>query len=470
MITDDFALPTRGEAEHLLAGLARLIRLRGVETFVAAPLLLADPQYFPDRVAPRAEGVAVLLRRLLAYAGLIPKRLIIEIYASGHADPHVEHDAGHENAAAWFMDMEDGVYRFGVRETELSDEQALIGTLGHEVAHAYRAHHRLAVPSRDVEEQLTDLTTVYLGFGVFTLESSYQFKTGHYNSQGERLLYERQGRGYLRPGQLAYLLGAQLVVRGAREDLLEIALASLSRNHGEAVRRAVAELREDEAGLLHGLGLPPSTDWPSPHRLEDALVPLPDAAVVIRDRAKSVRDHADAEKIAFRVAGTRVIAGLLLGLALGSSIALVSDMQLWFWPCLLGFTTVGAWLGRERAAPACSSCGHTVRVDAPRCHFCEVALVGDIATKLDLFEAEDRYRAAERKRLAEARRTAAPLEQRCPLCEWAPLASDRWLCTCGHRWNTFDTGGRCPDCDKLWETTWCLRCHKPSPHGDWYPS
>lgn len=87
MITEDFALPTGGEAQHLLAGLARLIQLRGPETFVAAPLLLAEPQYFPDKVPPRAKGVAVLLRRLLAYAELEPRRLSIEIYSDVEWQP-----------------------------------------------------------------------------------------------------------------------------------------------------------------------------------------------------------------------------------------------------------------------------------------------------------------------------------------------------------------------------------------------
>jgi len=35
-----FALPGDEEADYLLAGLAKLIRQRGVETFVSAPLLL----------------------------------------------------------------------------------------------------------------------------------------------------------------------------------------------------------------------------------------------------------------------------------------------------------------------------------------------------------------------------------------------------------------------------------------------
>src|SRR5687768_4896596 len=104
------------------------------------------------------------------------------------------------------MGIEDGVCRFGVSDATLSDAEMLIGTLGHEAAHAYREHHGLVVVSRDVEEQLTDLTTIYLGFGFFTLQSSFQFKTGHYDTSGQRLLYERKMLGYLRPGHLAFLL------------------------------------------------------------------------------------------------------------------------------------------------------------------------------------------------------------------------------------------------------------------------
>jgi hypothetical protein len=33
---------------------------------------------------------------------------------------------------------------------------------------------------------------------------------------------------------------------------------------------------------------------------------------------------------------------------------------------------------------------------------------------------------------------------RCPLCDWSPRKEDKWFCSCGHMWNTFDTGGVCP--------------------------
>jgi hypothetical protein len=57
---------------------------------------------------------------------------------------------------------------------------------------------------------------------------------------------------------------------------------------------------------------------------------------------------------------------------------------------------------------------------------------------------------------------------RCPKCEWKPRKRDRWQCQCGHRWNTFDTGGVCPACLRQWSDTQCLQCHQWSPHSDWY--
>ena len=57
---------------------------------------------------------------------------------------------------------------------------------------------------------------------------------------------------------------------------------------------------------------------------------------------------------------------------------------------------------------------------------------------------------------------------RCPRCAWEPRREDRWMCRCGHVWNTFDTGGVCPACRYAWEHTRCLRCHEWSPHRDWY--
>jgi len=62
---------------------------------------------------------------------------------------------------------------------------------------------------------------------------------------------------------------------------------------------------------------------------------------------------------------------------------------------------------------------------------------------------------------------------RCPLCAWEPQADDRWVCSvCNTKWNTFDTHGRCPTCNKVYEDTACSKrkggCGQMSPNSDWY--
>jgi len=66
------------------------------------------------------------------------------------------------------------------------------------------------------------------------------------------------------------------------------------------------------------------------------------------------------------------------------------------------------------------------------------------------------------------RKALADLGHACPLCGWSPNKQDLWSCTCGHAWNTFDTGGVCPGCMHQWTSTQCLACGRGSPHSDWY--
>ncbi len=57
---------------------------------------------------------------------------------------------------------------------------------------------------------------------------------------------------------------------------------------------------------------------------------------------------------------------------------------------------------------------------------------------------------------------------RCPRCGYRPRKTDRWSCTCEFVWNTFDTGGQCPRCQRQWESTGCPACRTWSRHKDWY--
>jgi len=67
---------------------------------------------------------------------------------------------------------------------------------------------------------------------------------------------------------------------------------------------------------------------------------------------------------------------------------------------------------------------------------------------------------------------AKDVEIKCPKCDWAHDGGEYWWCECGHRWDTFETAARCPNCKKQWEVTQCPTdpggCGEISPHLDWY--
>jgi hypothetical protein len=63
-------------------------------------------------------------------------------------------------------------------------------------------------------------------------------------------------------------------------------------------------------------------------------------------------------------------------------------------------------------------------------------------------------------------------EVSCPSCGWHPDGGKHWKCHCGHTWDVFSTGGRCPACFYHWEKTKCTHlnegCNIASPHLEWY--
>ena len=193
---------TEREREWVVSEFADLIEERGAKTFLGAPLLVAAPRWFPDAWTPDVSGARAMLARVLGYAGLgaLPFQLRTE------ADPtRTLNTASHRGAAAWFEGSAAGGLQFGVETSGLNDPEGLVGVFAHEVGHAFRAQHDLVVTSRDEEERLTDLTTVFLGFGVLTTNNAMRQR-----AVGTSL--EIKSWGYLGARTLGYALAVQLAV------------------------------------------------------------------------------------------------------------------------------------------------------------------------------------------------------------------------------------------------------------------
>ena len=59
-------------------------------------------------------------------------------------------------------------------------------------------------------------------------------------------------------------------------------------------------------------------------------------------------------------------------------------------------------------------------------------------------------------------------EAACPACHAAPLLGPFWICQrCRTQFDTFATGGVCPNCQEQFPVTTCLHCGAARPIGEW---
>src|ERR1700722_1591383 len=100
-----------------------------------------------------------------------------------------------------------------VKKTLLEDPESMIAVMAHELAHVLLLGDGKI--SRDYEkmEPLTDLMTVFSGFGVFNANAAFVHKSG---ARGRSV-----GRhGYLSPAEYAYGLAVFAWIRGERDPSL----------------------------------------------------------------------------------------------------------------------------------------------------------------------------------------------------------------------------------------------------------
>lgn len=206
-------LPSTDDQQWLLSILEDLATRRGSATLARPPLLPTNTD-FPDAWTPNAAGIEGVLRRLLRHAGIGDRPIHLDVEHNDRPALRWPGELWHESSGAigWFRGTgPDGGLHFGCRSEVVDDPIVTVAVLGHEVAHAYRRIHALEHQDQAHEERLTDATTVYLGFGVFTANASMRFTTGSLGATGHQ--WKSQWVGYLKTQDLCFLLAAQAAAR-----------------------------------------------------------------------------------------------------------------------------------------------------------------------------------------------------------------------------------------------------------------
>ncbi len=263
---DPWMPPEGRQREWVLERLRELIAQRGVEEFLTTPLVAPNPRHFPDPFVADEESLAALADRLLRYARLDDLRSRVYLFVNETGPEHMptfptarttEFRQG--GTAALYFGTEEGVCHFGVDAQSLGDPMAFVGSLCHEVAHAWRYRHGLARREDPQEEPLTDLTTCYLGFGILLANATYRFRTsGTQMGYSWNFSWSHSRAGYLTPGAICLLLAihATLHYRGHFKDVRRWLELSQADSFDQAIE--TLDLHE----LVEALELPMPYRWP----------------------------------------------------------------------------------------------------------------------------------------------------------------------------------------------------------------
>ncbi|OGQ90969.1 MAG: hypothetical protein A2289_00640 [Deltaproteobacteria bacterium RIFOXYA12_FULL_58_15] len=239
-------VPTEDEQNWLRENLRELIKHAGAEPFVRPPL---NPDDALTVWRPNADGMSALIGWLMQHAGLGALKVNL-IVGRPEALPN-------DVILGWFAGIEGNTAHFGC-DIQLHDEpENVLGTLSHEVAHAWREHHGLRLDDRELEEKLTDLTAVYLGFGVAVTNASFQYRASGVVMGGTVIHQWKYSRaGYLPAQALGYLLAVQSRCR--REGMFDRRrlAANLEVTQRHFYKAAIKALPEDEELLRGELGIP----------------------------------------------------------------------------------------------------------------------------------------------------------------------------------------------------------------------
>jgi hypothetical protein len=241
-------LDEEDEAWHLQSWGWMLKNFGGLKRLKVSPVVRPTRDFFPSTDArghARAEHIFTCVRRqaqmtnwpckLIAQPESAPLKVgeLLALKPVSGAPP-----------LGTFSVEEGGEVTITYDPTKLSEPMTLVATFAHELAHYRLATVREEPPGgHEMHEYLTDLMTVFLGFGVFGANGSFNFRQYHdTGSQG----WKWSRAGYLRERDWAFALGVFLILRDEEPSSLK----PLLKNHLYSDMKAAYRRLQREPALL----------------------------------------------------------------------------------------------------------------------------------------------------------------------------------------------------------------------------
>lgn len=225
-----------------------------------APLVLPTAKFFPPSPRKGESRIEDLFASVKAAAGLADWPCELRTGA-GERPAHVgtglllRHEGASPPCGTFTLDDGAGGQNVVItyNPSLADDTTALIATFAHELGHYLMSTARTAPPGGwELHELHTDLTAVYLGFGIFLANSARSF--GQYQSAGE-MGWSSRTQGYLSEGAL--VTATAIFQRLAARDPMEAApwLKDYLRSDLKKAARALDRLHPDIAASVAAVDL-----------------------------------------------------------------------------------------------------------------------------------------------------------------------------------------------------------------------
>ena len=224
------------------------------------PVITPTEQFFPDHYLPTRECAEALFDRVCAHMGVDRSRVDLNFYVSPTADVITSsfNPGIPEGYALGVYYEEDGRIAVWLEQTRLDEPRSLVATIAHELGHVHLladGHYDARTPDN---ERLTDLLTVYFGFGVFTANSAIREVNWY---AGGWSGWQASRQGYLSIAEYAYALAVYADALGdyearwafhLRHDVRALFNAELERLASRKVEPS-ADSRTPTLGVANGM-------------------------------------------------------------------------------------------------------------------------------------------------------------------------------------------------------------------------
>ncbi len=233
----------------------RLASLLGSDRMLNAIAMTPTPQHFPDPWDESEAALRRMFQRIAKVMQVDPDSIDLELFETGYETTRslVPFWSGKDHTMApggLYQHAAERTY-VGIDHAKLKDPLALVAVLAHELGHVILLRPGLVGHDEPDMEPLNDLLTVFLGFGIFNANASFQFKQfSNDRTQG----WSTNTLGYLPQEIFAYALARFAYERGEAKPAWA---AHLSTNIGAYFKQSFAWLSYNKQPRLFAqVGMP----------------------------------------------------------------------------------------------------------------------------------------------------------------------------------------------------------------------